>query len=899
MPVQRLYVSVDKKASEVFKIINLETATPVDTDALSELESLFANGVTEHVVTEMPEGDFHEVIYQNGVIDPQQDIIQKLCVDRGINVLAAKVSHRYYGKSFNGVYVNKLVHTVYTTEPELVTLRPRGVRQPMQYYDLTVLSDTELKQLSRDRQMNLSLTQMYALVRFQKQLGLSAVTDVFLETFAARWSDHCEHTLWKSLGLLDKLKSSTEESNNPNVISAFVDNAGVWDFYDGLCLLFKLETHNSPTQSEPYGGQLTKLGGVLRDIFENGLGAKPIGNIELTVVGEFDRKRYPELTGQTIDAATMARETILAIAGYGNPMGVPMVSAAMMSHPDFSGKPFALGGSIGITTHEAGQKGRPRPGDLAVLVGGRTGNDGLHGATVSSSGITEATDQGDSTHVQIGLPYTEQLMMRAGLELRDSDCLSARNDFGAAGIVSCFGEMGETTEGSGGISINLALVPLKSDGMANWQIALSESQERFGHAVKPEKWDTAKAIYDKYGLEATIIGEFTETGRFQMNYEAEACLDVPYEFFDQCPLPQTEVFKPRRQSTEIQYPEITLDILANFCQRVVSHFEVCDQSFVTSQYDHTVQGITLQGPLYGINQNVASSLGVLQPVFGKPYGATLSLSFSPWQFEIDPVSAAVNAMMDALVTQAVAGVAIDDIALADNFYTDGADPESLWHLSEQVQAISELARVTKTPFIVGKDSSSGRGTYGGVTVKVPPSVCITALGKICDINTLIPHKWQRPGNKLIALGPKTTRLDGSLLASSLGITGNQLDRFPVEGAREYLELLNVLAKSSMLFSAVPINRGGIFLRLFEGIEATGFGFEADILEALFPESMGCVLVEVSPDDADTVHRHFSDINPLTVGTILPRQGFAVQGHILDFGQLRTAWQTTFEERIHG
>ncbi|MEK7994311.1 MAG: AIR synthase-related protein, partial [Planctomycetota bacterium] len=568
-------------------------------------------------------------------------------------------------------------------------------------------------------------------------------------------------------------------------------------------------------------------------------------------------------------------------------------------------------------TKAAGKKGRPQPGDFVVLVGGRTGNDGLHGATVSSSGITQDTDQGDSTHVQIGLPYTEQLMMRAGLELRDQDCCSARNDFGAAGIVSCFGEMGSTTEGGGGIFINLALVPLKCAGMANWQIALSESQERFGHAIKEEKLEEALAIYERYGLEATVIGQFTDTGRFQMAYDPqdkslaslldlkrEVCLDVPYAYFDECPLPEVQVSEPTRSTMQVRYPRITRHNMMELGLRVVSHFDVADQSTATSQYDSTVQGITVQGPLYGVNQNISSSLGVLSPIFGSLSVATLSRSFSPWQFEIDPVAAAVNALMDALATQVIAGVHIEDIALADNFYTDGADPESLWYLREQVKALVEYALRIKVPFIVGKDSSAGRGTFGGTTVKVPPSVCITALGKKKDGDKLILHQWQEPGNKLVLLGPQTERLDGSILSTSLGITGNKLDQFPLEKSLGYLSRISRLARGETpmtIHSAVPINRGGLLLRLFEGMEASGFGFHADDVDPdmLFPENMGCVLVEMSPEDVPRLSSFFDQrLEYRSVGTIVPDREFSVRGYHLDLNRLRTAWQQSFKEAVY-
>lgn len=912
MAVYRIMVAPKKRRYDVIKIFNLEIEGPKPD--LSKLHSALANPVTMKVIERIPRRlknkKFREVMYSNAVIDPEQKNIITLCAHRGIKVEAAKVSYRFYGKKIAGLYVNKLVHVAYySEEPVLVTLKPRGVRREMEYYNLLPMSDTELMQLSQNRELHLSLSKMKMLMNFQRRLGLPAVTDVFLEYFAGAWSEHCFHDLWKSLGLFLILKEATERIGNPNLISAFVDNAGVWDFYDGLCILFKLETHNSPTKKEPYGGQLTKLGGVLRDIIENGLGAKPIGNIEHTVVGELRRVRYPELIGKTLPETVLGRETIRAIADYGNPMGIPMLIARMMSHPDFSGKPFALGGAVGITTREAAEKGMPRRGDLAYLVGGDTGNDGLHGATVSSSGITDLTDTGDSTHVQIGLPYIEQLMMRAGLELRDVGCCNARNDFGAAGL-SAFGETGKSTNGVGGLILNLALVPLKCAGLSNWQIALSESQERFAHAIKPEKEAEALAIYKKYGLKATKIGIFTDSGRFQMIYDpeqtefhpdmglsGEICFDVPYAFFDECPLDKIEVREPEPKVDTAAYPKISRDNIMEMALNVVGHFDVCDQSSAVTQYDSTVQGITWQPPLYGVNYNVGTSLAVLRPLFGKPYGLTVSLSFSPWQFEVDPVQAATNAMMDTLVTQVAAGVRPMDIALADNFYTNGRDPVARWYLREQVKAITELSVKTGTPFMVGKDSSAAEGTFGGTTVCAPPSVCVTGMGKVPDVRRLLLHQWKEPGNTLVAIGPKAERLDGSILSSSLGITGTRLDKLIVKDPGEYLDRLHRLSQSGVICSAVPINRGGIFLRLFEGVEASGFGVETMLCEELFPESFGGVLVEVQRGMLTVIREMYPELNPRMIGVICSPKGITIQGRRLNFNLLRAAWRRSFRKAL--
>jgi phosphoribosylformylglycinamidine (FGAM) synthase-like enzyme len=913
MAVYRIMVASKKRRPDVFKVFNLEIDGPAPD--LSMLYPVLANPVTMKVVEQMPRRlknkKFREVMFSNAVIDPEQQNIITLCAHRGVKVEAAKVSYRYYGKKMAGLYVNKLVHVAFNEEPELTTLKPRGVRRKMEYYNLLAMSDAELMQLSKDRELHLSISKMKMLVNFQRRLGLPAVTDVFLEAFAGAWSEHCFHDLWKSLGLFLTLKEATERIGNPNLISAFVDNAGVWDFYDGLCILFKLETHNSPTKKEPYGGQLTKLGGVLRDIIENGLGAKPIGNIEHTVVGELRRVRYPELIGKTLPETVLARETIRAISAYGNPMGIPMLIARLMAHPLFSGKPFALGGAVGITTREAAEKGCPRRGDLAYLVGGDTGNDGLHGATVSSSGITDLTDTGDSTHVQIGLPYIEQLMMRAGQELRDRGCCRARNDFGALGIVSAFGEMARAyLDYLGGLAVNLALVPLKHLGLSNWQIATSESQERFAHCIIPEKEAEALAIYKKYGLKATKIGVFTGNGRLQLFYDSEntdlhpdmeltgeICMDVPYAFFDECPLDKIEIREPEPKADTAVFPAISRDNVMEMALKVVGHFDVCDQSQATTQYDASVQGITWQPPLYGINYNVGTSLAVLRPVYGKPYGLTVSLSFSPWQFEVDPVQAAVNAMMDTLVTQVVAGVEPINIALADNFYTDGTDPVARWYLREQVLAITELSVETGTPFMVGKDSSAAKGTFGGTTVCAPPSVCITGMGKALDVRRLILHQWKEPGNALVAIGPRAERLDGSILSSSLGITGTRLDKLVVKDPGKYLIQLYRLSQSGIICSAVPINRGGIFLRLFEGVEASGFGVDTMLCEELFPESFGGVLVEVNRGMLTGIREMYPELNPRVVGVIRPKKGITVQGRRLNFNILRAAWKRSFRKAL--
>jgi phosphoribosylformylglycinamidine (FGAM) synthase-like enzyme len=910
--IYRIAVAPKGKKASVIKIYYLETSGKINNPEI--LHNLFCNPETEEIVETMPKGRFLERMYTNAVIDPAQESIIIACQSLGIEVEAVKVSHRYYGRARKKVFVNKLVHMSFTKEPVLETLKPRGLRKGMQTFDLRKMTDKELLKLSVDMELALSLAQMKKLIDIQRRLKLPVVTDVFLETFAARWSDHCFHTKWKALGLFKLLQSATERINNPNLISAFEDNAGGWKFYDGLVAALKLETHNSPTQMEPYGGQMTKIGGVLRDIYGFGLGALPIGSLEMTTVGEFDPQKFPGLKGRTLSAKTIAMETIRAIRDYTNPMGIPMSLARMNSHPNFGGKTFALGGTFGITTMAAAKKGKPRIGDLAILVGGDTGNDGIHGATVSSGELTEKTDTGDACHVQIGSPYTEQKFTRASIELRDAGCLSATNDFGAAGIISAVGEMGESTGKKGGVLVNLAAVPLKTAGLENWQIALSESQERMAYAIKPEKYTVAMKIFRRYQLKATVIGIFTGNGNLQLIYNksvkkyhpkmkltGEIALDVPYACFENCPLPKIKVIAPPAEKKMVVYPKITAGNVEEMAIKVVSHFDVCNQALATTQYDSTVQGKTWQGPLYGKDYNIATHLAVSRPVYGKDYGITVSWSFDPWQFEIDPVGAAVNAVLDAVATQVVAGVKLENICLADNFYTPNLNPYAYWYLQEQVRMIAHFSKKLGTPFITGKDSSSGSAYFKDInlTVNVLPSVAITAMGKIRDVKKLVPHQWQSDGNLLFSLGPEAMSLDGSILSSALGITGNKLDTKPVKDTKLYMKCLAGLAEYGIFKSAVPINRGGIILRLFEGAEASGLGVSVVGCSSLFPESFGGVLVEVDRIGADILFRgaFAKHLSPTYVGLLLSEKKLEVDGKALNLKKLFNVWNKKFRKEV--
>ncbi len=415
----------------------VDVEQPLDDDQLHTLKSALADGVVEQAEIGVPlvERSMVQVAYKRGIVDNENDSIVDLCRLLGISAAAGKVATTYESSRPGLLDVvrnrccNPSIEEVHETEPNYDSLAPTGHYEPMQTFDLRGLDADQLAEVGTRDGRNLNLRQMEQIRTIQLETGAPHVTNTLLEAMDARWSDHCSHTTWKSLGnLLGKLIEAAKKTQNPNIISMFHDNAGVWDFYDGHCIAFKAETHNGPSAISAYFGQLTKLGGVLRDVLGTGKGADPIGVFEYTATGPMDAKS--PVAGRP-SPRQIALETIRAIKEYGNTFGTPMMWSHMTQHSKYRAKPFALGGCIGILPKEFAQRGKPRPGDHVVLIGGLTGNDGIHGASASSAGSAM-----DSAAVQIGSPLEQVKFRQAIIDLRDAGCIRALTDVGGAGLNS-------------------------------------------------------------------------------------------------------------------------------------------------------------------------------------------------------------------------------------------------------------------------------------------------------------------------------------------------------------------------------------------------------------------------------------------------------------------------------
>lgn len=877
----------------------------------TELANLLRDPLLERVVTDQDDiGHRHSIWvgYKRGIVDNESDSLVQLCHLAGVQATGAKIVTQYISRdSMLEDYVrsrqfNRSIQDLYTEEPHFASLALSGHYAPIEKFDLRGLSDEELVRVGRDGGRNLDLQRMKKAQWIQAETGADFTADVLLEALDARWSDHCYHTTWRSLGnLLKRLSVASEETANPNIVSMFHDNAGVWDFYEGQAIAFKAETHNGPSAVSAYFGQLTKLGGVLRDILGTGQGASPIGSFEYTALGVPGTP--PPIPGRPTPLL-IAEETIRAIKEYGNTFGVPMMWSRMAFRPAYRAKPFALGGSIGVLPKEFAQKGTPQPGDLVLLIGGLTGNDGIHGASGSSAGA-----EMDHSAVQIGSPLEEVKFHSAILDLRDSDCLRALTDVGGAGLNSAVGEIGDPC----GVLLNTARVPLKTAGLPMWRILLSESQERMVLAVKAGEVERAREILTRHDVRHSVIGRFTGNRRYTVIHDpqiseadllasdpcldkAEIGFDVPYELLDFIPDPIAPSPKPCVQVQATVWPKMSVQDLAQLMPAMLADIAVQDQSLADSQYDSTVQGRHTYGPYCGSHRPVRTAYWAAEVLEGKPMAALFAASFTPESFEIDSVLALRGCFFDTLTALVAAGSRRQDVAFCDNFYTPHLSADWAYWLEAMVDELAALVRRFGTPVISGKDSSAGSVNTAEGMVHVPPAVFLSAIGKVPSFYRLLRNDWQRSGSQLVRIGLTGRSTAGTVAGRALGLNSNDLDTPDVERFARFMESLEKADRTGWR-SAMPIGPGGVLVTA--ALRSIGSGLGAEILESgpaqLLAEPRGSLLLEIDPEYYDQLPAQF-EAQP--VGTLSDGgASLKIGGYEILTLEAKSAWTERFGEML--
>jgi len=897
-----------------------------DVDA-GALKPLVANplyqAAAESSMLDPAAGPIVEIAYRPAVTDPETPSILVGAGALGQTKLEfARLSRRYQFAGLSDAAArdaaarflyNPVVERVREPGEAWVTLRPSGQPDPVRSIALAGLSPHELAALSRERSWYAPLGQMSVIQAHERERGRPH-TDAEVEILVQSWSDHCYHTTWKSLGLLQQLSQATAAIRHPLVVSAFKDNAGGMEFYDGWVVTLKGETHNFPTSIAPFGGISTKHGGVIRDTLGFGKGAYPIGGT--TIMGTLDpRLADAEVPAGALHPRLVVSESIRGTSYYVNPMGIPMMHPLYRIHPGYA-KCFALGHSLGLIPKRYALKETPQPGDVALLIGGETGRDGIHGATASSASMTSETLSKESAAVQIGHPITERKFTTAIPVLRDAGLIRSITDLGAGGISSAAGEMGAET----GVELDLDRAPLKDRGLTAWEILLSESQERMLLAVAPENLSGTEAILDRFEVAHSAVGRFTGRGRFEASWQGQKVVDLEMSFlWGACPIEPTPCIEPERSLPPLDLPELrTREEWSSAMHGLLGHYHCADQSPAGARFDSTVQGRTVIGPYGGRNHRMPTNLAVSAPLRGKPYGLVTTVAYNPFYGDVDPRAMARLMVIEAITKAVVAGVDYREMVLCDNFYTPRLRPDVAWDLKEMVAAIAELSLKIGVPFISGKDSSSGTFESAGRRIDVPPTLAVAAMGRVPDVRRIVTKDFKRAGNRLVIAGrTEGPALGGSVYADLHGQRGDRLfEAGEAAAIRKVWDALLAWHREGLYVSGSAIAEGGLFLRVFEAASGSGLGARLvagsppvdsakDAPEAsaaaqnlLFGEFVGSALLEVAPGfNLDSLGIPCREVGAVIAEPELALRDCGAEMLRAPLSGMEESWSATFREVV--
>jgi len=806
-------------------------------------------------------------------------------------------------------------------------------------FDLASMSDEELMRLSRERVLVLSLEEMKILQRHlqdekvleeRKKVGLGAkYTDCELEALAQTWSEHCKHKIFNARihyktpegqeeinSLFNTyIKGGTEKirkalGDRDWCLSVFKDNAGVVSFTDELNVAFKVETHNSPSALDPYGGALTGIVGVNRDPFGTGLGSKLVFNTDVFCFGPPDYdKPIPKGLLHPKRIFEGVRE---GVEHGGNQSGIPTVNGSIVFDERYLGKPLVFCGTGGIMPKTIG--GRPsyekkaQPGDAIVMCGGRIGKDGIHGATFSSEELHEGSP---ATAVQIGDPITQKKMTDFLLRARDLGLYNSITDNGAGGLSSSVGEMALE---SGGFELHLDRAPLKYPGLQPWEILVSEAQERMTVAVPQDKLQEFLALSEKMGVESTVLGTFTDSGKYHCLYNGKTVAYLDLDFVHEG-VPQMELTAiwepPKHEEPEISEPED----LGGELKAMLSRFDICSKEYVVRQYDHEVQGGSVVKPLCGAMNDGPSDAAILRPDLNRLEGLVISHGICPRYSDIDTYDMVCAAVDEAVRNALSVGAKFDEMSGLDNFcWCDPVQsektPDGHYKLAQLVRANKALYEICTSymiPCISGKDSMKNDATIGGVKISIPPTLLFSLIGKIEDVRKAITMDVKKPGDLVYILGTTYPELGASEYFSSKGFVGNKIPKVRIDEASARYKALSKATNQGLVASCHDCSDGGLGVCLAEKAFSGNLGMTVDLSAVpaedinrldylLFSESQSRFVVTVSPDKKEEFESIMSGTGVALIGEVTdsPRLTMTYDGKtVVDepVEELKKAWQS--------
>ncbi len=791
-----------------------------------------------------------QVVRKPGVMDPVEASTLKGIADMGLRASAVRTARKYYlygsiseadaRRVGEKVLANDIIEHL-IMGGERIREIPRASKAPFRRVEVPLLEagDAEMERISREGVLSLNLAEMKVIRDYYRKLGRNP-TDVELETLAQTWSEHCVHKTFRGIinyngERIDNLLKQTvmkvtRELDRPWCLSVFKDNSGVIEFDDDWGIAFKVETHNHPSALEPYGGAGTGIGGVIRDPMGTGMGAKPILNTDVFCFGPPD---YPaeKLPKGTMHPRRIMRGVVAGVRDYGNRMGIPTANGAVFFDERYVGNCLVYCGNIALIP-KAGCEKAARKGDLVVVIGGRTGRDGIHGATFSSVELHEETS---ASHVQIGDAITEKKMLDVLLQARDRRLYTCVTDCGAGGLSSAVGEMGAEL----GAEVDLEKVPLKYRGLAYWEIWISEAQERMVIAVPPEHEREVHELCASENVESTTIGRFTGTGRLVLRYEGREVCDLDMKFLHEG-VPRLE---RKAQWSEPATSEPDLPPKKDYggdLRRILGSWNVCSKEWIIRQYDHEVQGASVLKPLVGVENDGPGDACIVAPVLGSKRGLVVSNGMNPKYGLIDPYHMAASAIDEALRNVIAVGGSLDRCALLDNFSWGNPDkPDRLGGLVRAARACYDVARAYGTPFVSGKDSLNNEYKIDRGTIAIPPSLLISAMAVMSDVTKAVSMDAKAAGNAVYVVGLTKNELGGSHYYDIHGELGRNVPEVDTELGLKVFRALSKATAAGLVRACHDLSEGGLAVAAAEMAFAGGLGMRLDLARVPCTDDARC------------------------------------------------------------
>ena len=871
-----------------------------------------------------------EVHLKSGVTDPVAESVMAAMADMGVKaenvrtarkyVLLGEITKNQAETIAKKILANDCIEEVFIgseKEPPSPHLKP---------YELKIitcpirnLDDDRLMKLSREKDLFLNLVEMQTIQGYFRQLDREP-TDVELESIAQTWSEHCVHKTLKSSVdmsidgrgvhfdnlLKETVFRATKELDKKWCISVFSDNAGVVEFDDESAVCFKVETHNHPSALDPYGGAATGIGGVIRDPMGTGLGARPIANTDIFCFGQPDKK-LEDIPKGVLHPRRIMKGVVAGVRDYGNRMGIPTVNGAIYFDDRYIANPLVFCGDIGLMDRNKCFK-NPQSENLIIVVGGRTGRDGIHGATFSSGEMTHKHETIFSHAVQIGNAITEKKMLDVLIQANQAGLYEAITDCGAGGLSSAVGEMGEKL----GAEVDLEKVPLKYAGLNYTEIWISEAQERMVIAVRPEMLDAIMKIFSDENVQATVIGRFTSDRKLILRYNGRQVAELDMEFLHNgVPKYSRKAVWNSPALSEPSMPE--KDNYNDDLLQILSSYNVASKEWVIRQYDHEVQGSSVIKPLTGATNDGPADAAVIKPKFDSARGVAVSCGMNPLYGDIDPYWMAMAGVDEAIRNLICVGGRFDRIALLDNFcWGDCTKAETFGSLVRAAQACYDGAIAFSAPFISGKDSLNNEFVCeDGTRIAIPATLLISAMSLIDNVDKCVTMDVKRAGNLLFVAGETKNELGGSHYYKIHGRLGANVPKVNLKTAPGIARKIAKAIDTGLLASCHDCSEGGLAVGLAEMAFAGGFGIQADLRglpksgdclrtdAQLFSESNSRYIVEVEPENFDAFAKLMLNLPFGQIGKVTEEKTLVIKAQNgkaaikLDLDSLKNAWQKTF------